>query len=153
MLSSLLQSDNVDGAIPNTSNISYLVQIATPNTCTATKAQDHNTTRSNRHTIAPPNANAIDESSYLNARVQPNPSNGLFTIIVEASNWAYSILDMNGKLIKSETVTRNNAEVYIQALEAGIYMLEISVEGNSIYKKIVKEKESSMMKKKLQILN
>ena len=41
-----------DIAVPNTSNISYLVQIATPNTCTATKAQDHNSTRSNRASIA-----------------------------------------------------------------------------------------------------
>ncbi len=128
-----------DIAVPNTSNISYLVQIATPNTCTATKAQDHNTTRSNRHTIAPPNPpNSIDEL-LLNARVQPNPSNGFFSIIVEASNWSYSILDMNGKLIKNESASANKAEVNIEALEAGIYMLQISVEGHSVHKKIVKQ--------------
>jgi hypothetical protein len=128
-----------DIAVPNTSNISYLVQIATPNTCTATKAQDHNTTRSNRHTITPPNPNAINESTLLNARVHPNPSNGLFTIIVEASNWTYSILDMNGKLIMNETASTNKAEVNIEALEAGIYLIQISVEGDSVYKKIVKQ--------------
>jgi len=128
-----------DISVPNTSNISYLVQIATPNTCTATKAQDHNTTRSNRHNITPPNPSVIDESTLLNARVQPNPSNGLFAIIVEASNWSYSILDMNGKLIMNERASTNNAEVNIQALEAGIYMIQISVEGDSIYKKIVKQ--------------
>jgi len=128
-----------DIAVPNTSNISYLVQIATPNTCTATKAQDHNTTRSNRHNITPPNPSLIDELDFLNTWVQPNPSNGLFTIIVEASNWSYSVLDMNGKLIMNETASTNKAEVNIEALEAGIYMLQISVEGDSIYKKIVKQ--------------
>ena len=128
-----------DIAVPNTSNISYLVQIATPNTCTATKAQDHNTTRSNRHNITPPNPSLIDELDFLNTWVQPNPSNGLFTIIVEASNWSYSVLDMNGKLIMNETASTNKAEVNIEALEAGIYMIQISVEGDSIYKKIVKQ--------------
>ena len=126
-----------DIAVPNTSNISYLVQIATPNTCTATKAQDHNSTRSNRASIAAPNA--INESTLLNARVQPSPNNGLFTIIVEASNWNYSVLDMNGKLIMNERASTNNAEVNIQALEAGIYMIQISVDGHSIYKKVVRQ--------------
>ena len=46
---------------------------------------------------------------------------------------------MNGKLILNETVSNNNAEVNIEALEAGIYMLQISVEGQSIYRKIVKQ--------------
>ena len=107
--------------------------------CLAEKAQDHNSTRSNRHTIAPPNPSLIDEPTLLNARVQPNPSNGLFTIIVEASNWAYSILDMNGKLIMNESASEMKSDINIQALEAGIYMLQISVEGHSIYKKIVKQ--------------
>ena len=109
--------------------------------CLAEKAQDHNSTRSNRHTIAPPKCQClIDESTMLNARVQPNPSNGFFSIIVEASNWAYSILDMNGKLIMNESASANESQIVnIEALEAGIYMLQISVEGHSVYKKIVKQ--------------
>ena len=128
-----------DNSYPSLNGLEYDIEVFPVFPCLAEKAQDHNTTRSNRHTIAPPNANAIDESSYLNARVQPNPSNGLFSIIVAASNWSYSILDMNGKLIKSESASANKAEVNIEALEAGIYMLQISVEGNSVYKKIVKQ--------------
>jgi hypothetical protein len=46
---------------------------------------------------------------------------------------------MNGKLILNETVSNNNAEVDIETLEAGIYMLQISAEGQSIHKKIVKQ--------------
>ena len=130
----------VDNTIPtNSTTLRYAIEVVMPSTCTATKAQDHNSTRSNRHTITPPNPNAINESTLLNARVQPNPSNGLFTIIVEASNWSYSVLDMNGKLIMNERASTNNAEVNIQALEAGIYMIQISVDGHSIYKKVVKQ--------------
>ena len=128
-----------DNSYPSLNGLEYDIEVFPVFPCLAEKAQDHNTTRSNRHTIAPPNANAIDESSYLNARVQPNPSNGLFSIIVAASNWSYSILDMNGKLIKSESASANKAEVNVEALEAGIYMLQISVEGHSVYKKIVKQ--------------
>jgi hypothetical protein len=39
----------------------------------------------------------------------------------------------------NERASTTNAEVNIQALEAGIYMIQISVEGDSIYKKIVKQ--------------
>ena len=128
-----------DIAVPNTANTSYLVQVATPNTCTATKAQDHNTTRSNMHTITPPNPNTINESTLLNARVQPNPSNGLFTIIVEASNWNYSLFDMSGKLISTEMVSETNKEIDIQTIETGIYLMKISLGDSFIYKKIIKQ--------------
>ena len=126
-----------DIAVPNTSNISYLVQIATPNTCTATKAQDHNTTRSNRASIAAPNA--INENALELITVNPNPSNGIFSINVKSDNWSYFLLDMNGKLIMNERASANTAEVNIESLEAGIYMIQISVEGQSIYRKIVKQ--------------
>jgi hypothetical protein len=128
-----------DNSYPSLAGLEYDIEVVPTMPCVAEKAQDHNTTRSNRHTIAPPNPSIIDESILLNARVQPNPSNGLFTIIVEASNWSYSVLDMNGKLIMNERASTNNAEVNIQELEAGIYMIQISVDGDSIYKKIVKQ--------------
>jgi hypothetical protein len=129
-----------DNSYPTLNGLEYDIEVVPTSPCSAEKAQDHNTTRSNRHTIAPPTPpNSIDESLLLNARVHPNPSIGLFTIIVEASNWTYSILDMNGKLIMNETASTNKAEVNIEALEAGIYMIQISVEGDSIYKKIVKQ--------------
>ena len=128
-----------DNSYPSLNGLEYDIEVFPTFPCLAEKAQDHNTTRSNRHTIAPPAPPSSIEELLLNARVQPNPSNGLFSIIVAASNWSYSILDMNGRLIKNETVTGNNAEVYIQDLQTGIYMLQISLEGNTIYKKIVKQ--------------
>ncbi len=131
-----------DNSYPSLAGLEYDIEVIPVMPCVAEKAQDHNTTRSNRHTIAPPgppSPSLIDESTLLNARIQPNPSNGFFSIIVEASNWTYSIVDMNGKLIMNEAVAANNAEVHIEALEAGIYILQISVEGHSVRKKIVKQ--------------
>ena len=128
-----------DNSYPSLNGLEYDIEVFPTFPCLAEKAQDHNTTRSNRHTIAPPAPPSSIEELLLNARVQPNPSNGLFSIIVAASNWSYSILDMNGRLIKNEMVTGNNAEVSIQDLQTGIYMLQISLEGNTIYKKIVKQ--------------
>ena len=131
-----------DNSYPSLAGLEYDIEVIPVMPCVAEKAQDHNTTRSNRHTIAPPgppSPSLIDESTLINARIQPNPSNGLFSIIVAASNWSYSLFDMNGKLIKSESASANKAEVNIEALEAGIYMLQISVEGQSIYRKIVKQ--------------
>ena len=128
-----------DNSFLSLAGLQYDIEAVPIMPCLAEKAQDHNSTRSNRHTIAPPSPSLIDESTMLNARVQPNPSNGFFSIIVEASNWTYSILDMNGKLIMNESASANKVEVNIEALEAGIYMLQISVEGHSVYKKILKQ--------------
>jgi len=124
---------------PQTSSLRYLVEVVLPATCSATKAQDHNTTRSNRASIAEPNANSIEELILSQAKVYPNPSNGLFTVNVKSDNWSYSIFDMSGKLISDATVLENNTNIDIQELETGIYLMKINLGDNAIYKKIVKE--------------
>ena len=115
-----------DIAVPNTSNISYLVQIATPNTCTATKAQDHNTTRSNRASIAAPNA--INENALELIKVNPNPTTGKFNINLGGSHseTRIELFDLQGKLITTKMVNTASTEFDLSDNEKGLYLIKVS---------------------------
>ena len=124
---------------PQSSSLRYLVEVVLPFTCSATKAQDHNTTRSNRATIAAPNANSLEELILSQASVYPNPSKGIFTINVKSDNWNYSLYDMSGKIISTEMVSETNKQIDIQTLETGIYLMKINLGDSSIFKKVIKQ--------------
>jgi len=123
---------------PQSSSLRYLVEVVLPSSCSATKAQDHNTTRSNRATITEPNASSIEELILSQASVYPNPNNGLFNVNVKSDNWSYSLFDMSGKLISNEMVSETNKEINIQELETGVYLMKINLEESSVYKKVIK---------------
>lgn len=117
----------------------YVIEIVLPNTCTATKAQDHNSTRSNNSTIAGPGVpDYISESTLKNAKVYPNPTKGQFTVELEAASWEFSLYDLRGQLIKSKIVSGNKEIISTDDLESGVYMLQLKSNGSSTYKRIVK---------------
>ena len=84
----------------------YQVTISAPGLCSAQKAQDHNTTRSNRASINAPeeeteteNPDAVDESLISEIGIMPNPTNGIFTLYFDghASERSIEIFDLQGK--------------------------------------------------------
>lgn len=118
----------------------YMIEIVIPFTCTATKAQDHNSTRSNRANISGgPAPSYIGENALRNAVVYPNPAKEQFTVSLMADNWEMSLFDFTGKLILHEQKTNNQATININDLETGVYMLQLTVNNQSVYKKIVKQ--------------
>ena len=130
----------VDNTVPaSATTLRYAIEVVMPQTCTAEKAQDHNTTRSNRHTIAAPNPSSMQELILSQANVYPNPNEGIFTINVKSTNWSYSLLDMSGKLISTEMVSETNKQIDMQTLETGIYLMKINLGESFIYKKVIKQ--------------
>lgn len=128
-----------DIAVPNTSNISYLVQIATPNTCTATKAQDHNSTRSNRASIAAPNA--INKNALELIKVNPNPTTGKFNINLGGghSETIIELFDLQGKLITTKMVNTASTEFDLSDNEKGLYLIKVSSERGVQTIRVVKQ--------------
>ena len=128
-----------DIAVPNTSNISYLVQIATPNTCTATKAQDHNSTRSNRASIVAPNT--INENALELIKVNPNPTTGKFNINLGGahSETIIELFDLQGKLITTKMVNTASTEFDLSDNEKGLYLIKVSSESGVKTIRIVKQ--------------
>jgi len=128
-----------DIAVPNTSNISYLVQIATPNTCTATKAQDHNSTRSNRASIVAPNT--INENALELIKVNPNPTTEKFNINLGGahSETIIELFDLQGKLITTKIVNTASTEFDLSDNEKGLYLIKVSSESGVKTIRIVKQ--------------
>jgi len=130
-----------DVDVPSTvSSTRYLIEIAFNGTCSVTKAQDHNSTRSNQSTITGvPIPDYINEASIENVVIYPNPTNGIFYVVTGRVNWSYQLLDISGKLIDSKEIGKNTAVVDISNLESGIYIISATINGYSIQKRIIKE--------------
>lgn len=120
-----------DATPPSDSNLVYTVTIEAPGLCSAQKAQDHNTTRSNRASInAPEEPDAIKEYGTMGITTFPNPTDGKFTLYFgrELTNSSVEIFDVQGKLLQSIDVVNNNqTKVFdISNYERGMYLIKVS---------------------------
>jgi hypothetical protein len=76
-------------------------------------------------------AASIDETSILDGSAYPNPAEDVVTIKVDANGSAeLSIVDVSGKLVQSQSIELNNnlTNVDVSALEAGVYVFNITME-------------------------
>lgn len=139
-----------DATPPSDSNLVYQVTINAPGLCSAQKAQDHNTTRSNRASINLPeeeteteNPDAIEESLAAEIGIMPNPTNGIFTLYFDgkATERNIEIFDLQGKRLANKLCAKENKTIGfdISEFETGIYIIQISADSQSIYRKIVKQ--------------
>ncbi len=137
-----------DQTPPDDSLLVYTVEVDAPSLCSAVKAQDHNSTRSNRATIGAPQDttgsgggdNSIEELLLQNASVIPNPNNGIFTIMVNADNWSYQLFDMTGKQIaRKQGVVTGTETVDMTEVETGIYLLKIEMNEHAVYRRVIKQ--------------
>ena len=73
-------------------------------------------------------------SQKLEITIYPNPSSGSFSI-QSSSEFEYSVIDLNGKLILSDKGFEGNNQVVLD-VEQGIYLIEIKSENGIQYQKI-----------------
>jgi len=66
---------------------------------------------------------SIEELSVSNVSVYPNPSAGVFTVEYDGnvSNVQLSILDLNGKVVYSETMNTNKTNIELNTIANGVY--------------------------------
>ena len=71
---------------------------------------------------------SIHENEMSNFKVQPNPSNGFFTLTfpTEVNQLNLQLLDLNGKTLNSQQLNGSNFELNYPNLSEGIYLLQIS---------------------------
>ncbi len=80
--------------------------------------------------------------SNVGLMVYPNPAHEQVTVDVAGSisgKAAISILDVTGKLLRTETMTGAKAQINLNGLASGVYMLRYTDEANSQTIKITKE--------------
>lgn len=139
----LSYTDNISFTEPG---LDYMVEFALTNPCSAEKAQDFNTVRSNRERgqFAPGDGtgasnNSLDEI-YLDAiAIYPNPTYDKLTLVQESENQIrYTILSLSGQTIVATNTQAISTEINLSNLQAGVYLIEMSIGSTKMTRRIVK---------------
>lgn len=123
---------------PATPNAGYMIEVIPPAICSATKAQDHNSTRSNRAGITG-GSNSVDELGEVQFMLYPNPTSGKVLIqLNQNENAEILIRDLGGRLVQKLQSNQSNFTIDISNFENGIYFLTVQQGEYSSTKRIIK---------------
>jgi PKD repeat protein len=130
-----------DLAPPGDSSLIYMIGINSPTTCTATKAQDHNSTRSNKSSINMPESelNTIDEEHTAALSIYPNPTSGLVQVTYSSTITAVAVYDLSGQLVYSANNSTSVLSVDCTEFARGVYTVQLTTENGMLYSKLVKQ--------------
>ncbi len=127
----------------STDGLFYVVTVDAPGTCSSTKkAQDFNTTRSNRdNRFATSQPNSLSELIDLAVSIYPNPANS-FLNVENTSNQTIEarVLDQTGRVISILTLVPGQTKIDCGKLVSGMYNLELQSQGAKTLKRFVIEK-------------
>lgn len=125
----------------------YYIEMLQNSPCTAEKAQDFNTTRSNRERgqfaagegVDGASSNAIDEN-YLNEIIlYPNPTQGVVSFVQTGNETiTYRVTSLSGQVVITTTSSASKTDIQLTNFESGIYLVEISSTNSKITKRISK---------------
>jgi hypothetical protein len=128
--------------------VDYYVEMLLNSWCTAEKAQDFNTTRSNRERgqfaagdgVDGASSNGIDQNYLDEITMYPNPTQGELTF-VQSSNEkiTYRITDLSGKEVSTTTSSDSKVLIQLNDIQSGTYLVEISSAGSKVTKRLVKQ--------------
>ena len=131
-----------DANPPGLGNLEYMIEVHPPSTCTATKANDHNSTRSNRATVTGPGS---DDLGFVNSEsgmlIYPNPTTGL--IYIETSGFELPVqldlFDLSGRKVMNRNLNTNSLTIDLSNFENGVYILQLESSGVIKEMKIIKQ--------------
>jgi len=80
-----------------------------------------------------------ENAALQNVTVYPNPSNGLFNVILpEGKTYNLEVTDLTGKVIQQQK-TVGKTELKLENKAKGIYLLKVTSEGSSTVRKLIVE--------------
>jgi len=85
---------------------------------------------------------AVKQLKSLNAQLFPNPSNGLFSLVINENyqQATLSVFDITGKLVDTKLIQNQNVvELNYSHLAKGMYQIQINTENNNYLNKIIIE--------------
>ncbi|NLA23965.1 MAG: DUF4465 domain-containing protein [Bacteroidales bacterium] len=80
---------------------------------------------------------SVESIAKSNVKVYPNPSSDFVNITNLQANSLVEIIDLQGRTIASFIANENNANISVFDFAKGIYQLRISLNGESIIKKLI----------------
>lgn len=132
---------------PSEIDLDYIVYVEPPSICTSSlKATDYNSSRSNKNgssSAFPGDPEPQDDSGLneeeLYVQVYPNPSEGLFQIILNnESSFDVEVYDISGQLIIRTNSISNQMLLNLSDFASGSYLIKIKTDQVSINKQIIK---------------
>lgn len=136
-------TDPVDYTTPG---LDYMVEFTLTTPCSAEKAQDFNTVRSNRERGQFAAGEGTGNSSngmtenYLNTiQFFPNPASDKLVFMQEGNERiSYTILSLSGQLMQTVESSQANTTLDLTHLTAGVYLVELKMNDTKITKRVVK---------------
>jgi hypothetical protein len=142
----LEQTEYIDTP-PSQTGLDYLIEIVPDEICTGARAQDYNSSRSNKANgifnpgdgTGDPN-NSIEELEQFGFAVFPNPSTGEFTLLEASGLTSRAVLyNAAGQQILEVEFTEM-VHIDLSMHESGIYFLQVQTGTNVQYRKLVLSK-------------
>lgn len=120
---------------PTTNELDYFIEIVPQDTCSSTKINDFNSSRSNRERGSlSVNPNSINESALENAfLVYPNPANESMSIEnFTTQNVTLVITDVSGKIITERKIEAGLSSLNTITWDNGLYFFTLEMNGEKI---------------------
>ena len=93
----------------------------------------------NQYTLNGPVSGIKDEAENIGLSIYPNPANGTLKVSADTYISSISIFNLLGeKMMETEQAT-NNVQLNISSLSKGVYMLNITTNGNTYTKRFTKQ--------------
>lgn len=87
-------------------------------------------------TMVPENL-GLPEAEAFSVSVYPNPASGSVRIDLESADAAAAeLLDLSGKILKTQPFTGISCELSLQGVSAGTYLVRVSGEHGTVYRKV-----------------
>ncbi|MEX1002523.1 MAG: PKD domain-containing protein [Crocinitomicaceae bacterium] len=132
-----------DQTPPGDSSLVYMISIQTPSTCTALKATDYNSSRSNTEGVNMPSNGSNDvgmNEEMYQLTIYPNPTNGIVRIQYTEEISEVRLYDISGKLVYSNSVKgQNTLSIDMTQFERGVYSVQLMTENGLINGKVIRD--------------
>lgn len=133
-----------DNNLPTNGTLEYSVEAIPTSPCVASRAINHNTTRSNKGSVAAP-VGISENENLQHLKIFPNPTSGIFRIegvysTEEKIN--IEVFDMTGRSVYSNlfVVSNQSIQLDLSNYENGLYSIRISTVSASTTKSLVIQK-------------
>lgn len=121
-------------------NSDYRIEVLSPYTCTSTKAIDHNSTRSNKSTIAGgQSTSGINDHDLVYYQVFPNPFSEFINLRLNHHSEAIlKIFNVQGQEIKNYLINDNASIIELSDLENGVYLIHLELDSQVFKQQLIK---------------
>lgn len=123
-----------------TDGLDYMVVVTPPGTCTSTKANDYNSSRSNRSAgvFVPGGGVGVEENEIITVDLFPNPSNGKFKLVLNNNEKKeVQVISTNGSVVYNVVSFSNEVDFDLSNVDPGIYFLVIQNGKEKTSKKLI----------------